>query len=195
MVAPLLWDLYDDSGDAEAHDRLALGADAIMTILLEDLPNERRPDVGVEGVDLADVINRVECRHETQREPVAALCTERNYPWVSSDHSDCNKPRDGLQISLVADDGELVLTLAERSLNQASIWRVEQQGQSKQITCKALPCATGIPARPDTRVALWRLDGPEGASFAGAEARAKALGGLPDGPDSRGQAVRVYSVR
>ncbi len=195
LVAPILWDLLDDSGDEEAHDRIALGEQAIMTILLEDLPNQRRNDVGVEGVDLADVLNRTECRHRDQVEAIASLCTERNYPWVSADDRDCDKPREGLPIKLVADRDELMLTLPDRSLNQASSWRIEMAGQTRQLRCKAFPCATGLTVGPNVRVALWRLDGPEGVSYAGKAVRAKALGGLVDSPDARGQAVRVYRAR
>ena len=90
LVAPILWDLLDDSGDAEPHDQIALGEQGIMDILLEDLTNQQRPDIGVEGVDLADVLNRVECRHDPIIEPVAAL-SQRNFPWESAEHQNCQK--------------------------------------------------------------------------------------------------------
>jgi hypothetical protein len=195
LVAPLLWDLLDDSGDAEAHDQIALGEQAIMDILLEDLTNQQRPDIGIEGVDIADVVNRAECRHDNLTEPMLAICQERNFPWVSGEDRNCGKAHDGLPFTLVSIDGELVISLEGRSQNLESRWELEGTSGARVISCKSLPCATGVRAEASAQVSLWRMDGTEGISFAGAQARRKALGGRLDQADRLGQAVRSYPSR
>ena len=195
LVAPILWDLLDDSGDAEPHDQIALGEQGIMDILLEDLTNQQRPDIGVEGVDLADVLNRVECRHDPIIEPVAALCRERNFPWESAEHQNCQKAHEGLPLTLDPAGEELVIALGDLSHDVTSRWRIRSQGTERSLTCKSLPCATGVIVQPETRVLMWRLDGPEELSFAGDEAKRKALGGRLVAPDAYGQPVRSYRAR
>ena len=153
-MAPILWDLLDDSGDAEPHDQIALGEEAIMRILLEDLANEQRTDVGIEGVDIADVLNRVECRHNPIVEPVAALCTERNFPWVSDEHQDCQKAHVGLGFKLQALDGQLVISRTHQSENLPTTWRLSGTAGERTVSCKSLPCAIGVTARPETQVVL-----------------------------------------
>ena len=195
LVAPILWDLLDDSGDAEPHDQIALGEEAIMRILLEDLANEQRTDVGIEGVDIADVLNRVECRHDPIVEPVAALCTERNFPWVSDEHQDCQKAHIGLGFKLQSLDGQLVISRTHQSENLPTTWRLSGTAGERTISCKSLPCAIGVTARPETQVVMWRVDGLEELSFAGAEAKRKALGGRLTASDRFGHPVRSYRAR
>jgi hypothetical protein len=194
LVAAVLWDLHDDSGDAEAHDRISLGDQGIMPILLEDLAAENRRDVGIEGMDLADVLNHVECRHDTEHEQTLALCEERNYPW-NGDARRCNKPRDGLPITLNASSSDLTLSFGQSSWNKPSQWRITVNGSTRTLHCAGLPCSTGIRPQADGRVLATRIDGPEQCSWAGREAQRKALGGRRALRSGSGHPVRAYQAQ
>ena len=194
LVGPILWDLYDDSAGLEAHHSISLGAQEMMMVLLETL-GDGRSDIGVAGVDLADFINQVECRNDAQRPAVAALCSERNFPWVSDEHMECSKARQGLALRMRPLDGQLQIILAQQSLAQSSRWTLVQGDEERTLSCKAFPCATGILPGADLRLRAWRHDGPEEVSFAGREAIAKALGGSPAHVDANGAAVRSYLSR
>jgi hypothetical protein len=169
----------------------------MMTVLLETL-GDGRSDIGVAGVDLADFINQVECRNDPQRPAVAALCSERNYPWVSDEHMECSKARQGLALRMRPLDGQLQIMLAQQSLAQSSLWTLVLGDEERTLSCKAFPCATGILPGADLRLRAWRHDGPEEVSFAGREAIAViclAKGLAVGGPRARIRTYRLGAIR
>jgi hypothetical protein len=86
----ILWDLYDAASDVEPFDQVALGADAMMDMLLADFDGELSlPDVGARGIDLADALNATYCRFPEIRDALQPIVDARGYPFDVAENADC----------------------------------------------------------------------------------------------------------
>ncbi|MEC7750152.1 MAG: thrombospondin type 3 repeat-containing protein [Myxococcota bacterium] len=193
-VAAVMYDAYDDSGDSEAHDQLALGDEGSMRILLEGMGADRETDIGFEGDDLADWLNQAACLEVAPLESLEALCEHRRVPWPPEDGPSCDgKATEGPLFRLDRVDDRLVLSGDHKG---PSYWQIEQHQPGAwqgSLECAQLPCTLSLAIDGHSVVVARRLDGPGRTEWAGARARAKAqYGALAFGDNG---AVRVYRAR
>ena len=149
-VAAVMFDAYDDSGDSEAHDQLALGDEGSMRILLEGMGADRETDIGFEGDDLADWLNQAACLEVAPLESLEALCEHRRVPWPPEDGPSCDgKATEGPLFRLDRVDDRLVLSGDHKG---PSYWQIEQH----QPEAGAWRCSTPMHTLPCDRWAQRR---------------------------------------
>lgn len=80
VVASILWDAYD-SGDNESFDRVALGRDAMLRLLVDHFGQRLSHDYGARGIDLSDALQALVCVANVPSRDAVALAEARSFPW------------------------------------------------------------------------------------------------------------------
>ena len=81
IVAGILWDAYDEADAAEPFDRVALGVDGVLALLVDHFGAPSVPDAGARGIDLTDLLDALVCFSGVPADDVAALAADRDFPW------------------------------------------------------------------------------------------------------------------
>ena len=91
VTGAILWDFYDPPSDAEPFDRISLGAEPMMRILLDYFAGGRAPvNVGQRGIELTDWLNAVVCLYPEVRPDVAPILAARGFPWDPVAEANCD---------------------------------------------------------------------------------------------------------
>ncbi|MDH5492584.1 MAG: hypothetical protein OEY14_11595, partial [Myxococcales bacterium] len=83
IVAGILWDAFDAADPAEPFDRVELGLDEQLRLLIEYFGTWPHPDQGAPGIDLADYLYALECFSGIPPADVQALADDRAFPWIA----------------------------------------------------------------------------------------------------------------
>lgn len=89
IVAGVLWDLFDEADEAEPFDTIAMGRQAMLA-LLRSMRTAPLPNVGVRGIDLADLLNAATCRDDIRFSEAVELTDDVEFPWSEEDAVTCS---------------------------------------------------------------------------------------------------------
>ncbi|MEQ9076046.1 MAG: hypothetical protein RLP09_19460 [Sandaracinaceae bacterium] len=81
IVAGVMWDAFDGPSDAEPFDRVALGVEAVMAVLVDHFARWPFEDRGPSGIDLSDYLHALVCVAGVLEEDAARLAEDRAFPW------------------------------------------------------------------------------------------------------------------
>ena len=85
IVSGILWDAFDSASGSEPFDRVALGVDGWMRLLIDHFGGGGLPDRGASGIDLTDFLDALVCVSGVPADDVAALAADRSFPWSAPD--------------------------------------------------------------------------------------------------------------
>ncbi len=181
IVAGILWDIYDGASDAEPFDRVAIGAEGSMRILLDYFGGDGIPvDVGLRNVELTDYLNAVTCWYEDVAVDLQAVVDDREYPYDVEDGANCDFKGAGLpDVSIEVVDG--VATLVGKVSSTVYDVHVETALAlgKRQVRCASSPCVAARGVGSGHRIVAV-AEGPDGvsaASWVGADAARRLHGG------------------
>jgi hypothetical protein len=84
IVAAILWDAFDGVNPAEPFDRVALGVDGMLALLVDYFGTWPHPDQGAPGIDLSDLLYALVCSAGVPAADAEALANDRGFPWAAS---------------------------------------------------------------------------------------------------------------
>ena len=82
IIAAIAWDAFDEASAVEPFDRVALGRDRWLELLVDHFGGPV-PDAGARGIDLTDFLNALVCVSGVPAVDVAALAEDRAFPWTA----------------------------------------------------------------------------------------------------------------
>lgn len=85
IVSGILWDAFDPASGSEPFDRVALGLDGWMRLLIDHFGAGGLSDRGATGIDLTDFLDALVCVSDVPAADVAALADDREFPWSAPD--------------------------------------------------------------------------------------------------------------
>jgi len=85
IVSGILWDAFDPASGSEPFDRVALGTEGWMRLLIDHFGGGGLPDRGARGIDLTDFLDALVCVSGVPAADVAALAADREFPWSAPD--------------------------------------------------------------------------------------------------------------
>ncbi len=85
IVSGILWDAFDPASGSEPFDRVELGLDGWMRLLVDHFGGGGLPDRGARGIDLTDFLDALVCVSAVPADDVAALAADRAFPWSAPD--------------------------------------------------------------------------------------------------------------
>lgn len=84
IVNGILWDAYDEASADEPFDRVALGDDGMMALLVDHFGAPTAPpNQGAPGIDLSDLLHALVCFSGVPAADVQALADDRAFPWTA----------------------------------------------------------------------------------------------------------------
>ncbi len=84
LVAALLWDAFDGVNPAEPFDRVTLGVDGMLALLVDYFGTWPHPDQGAAGIDASDLLYALVCDVGVPAADVEALANDRGFPWAAT---------------------------------------------------------------------------------------------------------------
>ena len=81
IVAGIMWDAFDSASSAESFDRVTIGVEGQMQILVDYFRDWSLSDQNVRGVDLADYLYALVCIGGVPQDDVVHLAEDRAFPW------------------------------------------------------------------------------------------------------------------
>ena len=191
MPAGIIWDVWDGPNPDEPWDTIELG-DRTIEILFEYFSDGMPVDVGVRGIEISDFINAIACELEvsTDLQPVV---DDREYPFDVEEDAECEFKGHEQSLWVHEEQGQLWLhgdTLGRRfQIEVASADSVEK----REVLCSSAPCVIHQGANSDEVVLAVGGQGAGAASWVGADALLRMLGGRLSVEE--GRAVRAYPTR
>ncbi|MAQ15408.1 MAG: hypothetical protein CMN30_11515 [Sandaracinus sp.] len=85
VVSAIAWDAFDAADPAEPFDRVSLGLEDWMRLLVEYFGSAGVTDRGASGIDLTDFLDALVCFSGVPADDVAALAQDRDFPWSAPD--------------------------------------------------------------------------------------------------------------
>lgn len=89
IVAGIFYDAFDPSSAEEPFDRVALGQDGTMALLVDYFGTWPHADQGARGIDLSDLLFALVCFSDVPAADVQALADDRNFPWSAASVGGC----------------------------------------------------------------------------------------------------------
>lgn len=83
IVSGILWDAFDPASASEPFDRVALGREGWLRLLIDHFGAGAVPDRGARGIDLTDFLDALVCVSGVPAADVAALAADRDFPWTA----------------------------------------------------------------------------------------------------------------
>lgn len=195
IISGVLWDAYDPPSADEPFDTVELGADGHMQILLDYFGDGIPVDVGPRGIDLSDWLNALVCTADTASDAALDLAEDRDFPWTPADISCDFKHGAYSPLRLYRDQNTVWIDGIDAGRVTALVDR-HAELQKFEFTCDAMPCAVASDVDADTAVVVWAERGEYvAASWVGADALTRMLGGTMAAVPSRRGAIRLYPSR
>ena len=182
IVGAILWDAFDPADEAEPFDRVEIGAEGHMRLLLETFGGELPSNLGARGIDLIDWLNAASCLFPEIEAPLASVVEDRRWPWEPDEHIDCDRKGslDAL-IGIEATPTGLYIVARAPLSGPLELRVFHDEGHKarwRALSCDALPCLLSPQVDPHSALAVaGRHEGRFiGASHVGKAALARMLG-------------------